>query len=943
MLRICVAMGLLGALALGQAATGSISGTVTDPESKAVVGAAVAVHNTSLGSTRITATDGAGHFTVPLLAPGAYTLEVTATGLRLPRPQAVTLGVGGSVTVNLKLGLTQGGQHVTVSASGAQVEGQTVAPAVDKDAATVANAVAGLTVTYLPNRDRDFTQFGALAAGALATSAGLEVDGQRASATKVEVDGADFDDPLEGGRRGGADGGFFFPQTVVQEFQLVHSGANAAVGDTNGGFMNVATKAGSDRIHGEQFYIFRPAALTGNDAFGHSLSDSQNEIGGSLGGPIKKGRAYYYVGGEQDFVHVPYYTVFQPQAVATPLPPSLAALEGQTVGHDNPTALSLRLDFVLDSHNTLNLEGNYNRVRDSNVDPGSTQVYTTRANGDSLSGQSDWLRLNLTTASGGGLVNQLLAQWAGDRRDLMPNSFAPEMVINGFGTLGGSSLGPHRFISDQRGASDDLAWSWHGQLIHVGGGFANDPGREFQQANLNARYDYNSLADFVANHPRRFQQTFATAPDSLQYAGTVRRANGYAYDRIPLGEKLTLTAGLRWEGQWNPQPPRPNAAIPGTSLVPNDLAQWQPRVGLAWNPAANTVMRLSSGLYDAPTPATIFQRVFTDNGINTLVADSEYDPQLLALAAAGNGLAAAPGSLSTPAALAVGIAPHFRNPRSLQLAASVQQQLNRRLDFTTGYNHNSSWNLQRVLDANLLAPTLAATGMPIFPASRPLPAVGQLLRNDSSAHSTYDGWLTTVNIQGPYRLTLAANYTLSRTRDDASEQGPFGVVSALNPFNLAAEATYANQDVRHSLNISGTDNLPLGFKINPVFIARSGQPYTPIIGFDTQNDGNDLNDRAILGGQVAARNSLRQPAQYDLDLRFVKDITLKGRGHHLDLFLDVFNVANFGNRTFGPDALSFYGTGAAPVFSAGLPLFAPSTSGFGGPRQVQFTARLVGF
>ena len=65
--------------------------------------------------------------------------------------------------------------------------------------------------------------------------------------------------------------------------------------------------------------------------------------------------------------------------------------------------------------------------------------------------------------------------------------------------------------------------------------------------------------------------------------------------------------------------------------IPNDLSQWQPRLGVAWNPASNTVVRLSAGLYDAPTPATYFQRVFTDNGLNTVVADSYYDPQVLSL------------------------------------------------------------------------------------------------------------------------------------------------------------------------------------------------------------------------------------------------------------------------------------------------------------------------
>lgn len=936
-------LSLLAAAAFGQAATGTISGRVMDPQHAMVPGATVTVTNTKLNQTRTAQTDALGRFSVADLAPGSYRVTAETHGLRLPRPQAVTLGVGGSVQVQLVLGLTAAGQQVTVTASAARVEGQTAAPAVDKNSPKVANAVAGLTVTYLPNRDRDFTEFGALAAGAHATSSGLQVVGQRADATQVEVDGESFTDPLEGGRRGGKDGGLFFPQTVVQEFQLVHAGATAEVGDTNGGFLNVATKQGSNGLHGEWFYIGRPAAWTGTDAFGHALSDTQNEFGASMGGDVVKNRVFYYGGFEQDLISIPYWTQFQPQAAAAPaLPAALAAQQSQTVGHDHPLALSLRLDAALDSHNSLNLEGNFNRVRYSQVNPDSTETYATASNGLSLSGQSDWVRANLTSAWGG-LVNQVLAQWAGDRRDFMPVSTAPEVVINGFGTLGGNALGPHRYVSDQRGISEDIAWNWHGQMVHFGGGFDYDPATEFQQANLNGRYDYDSLGDYLAGDVRRFQQTFGAGTGSLLYQATERRANFWINDRVPLGEALTLTAGLRWDGQWNPQPPQPNSAIPGTSLTPNDLRQWQPRLGLAWNPHSSTVVRLSAGLYDAPTPATLFQRVFTDNGLNATIADSDYDPQLLALAAGGNGLAAAPSGLTTPAALAIGIDPGFRNPRSFQTAASFEQQLGKRFTLTTGYNHDSTWDLQQMLDTNLFAPTLDADGMPIFPASRPLAGVGQLLTNESNAHSTYDGWLSTLDFKGPYSLGLTANYTLARARDDASQQSPFGPFTALNPFDLATDAAYSNQDIRSSFNISGTDRLPYGFKVNPIFIVHSGLPYTPVIGFDTQNDGNDLNDRAIINGQVAARNSLRQPGMVDLDIRFVKDVTLPGHGHHLDLFLDVFNITNHANRTFDANALSFYGTAAEPVFGAGLPLFAPSTTGFGAPRQIQFTARMVVF
>ena len=270
------------------------------------------------------------------------------------------------------------------------------------------------------------------------------------------------------------------------------------------------------------------------------------------------------------------------------------------------------------------------------------------------------------------------------------------------------------------------------------------------------------------------------------------------------------------------------------------------------------MVRLSAGLYDAPTPANLFQRVFTYNAINTVVADSYFDPQILPLVTAGGvytPLTAPPTSLIVPGAFVVGISPNFRNPRSFQVAASVRAAAKPEDFASPPATFTQHWDLQQLLNQNLYPPMYDSSGMPVFPALRPDSNVGQLLVNTSSAHSTYDGMLLTANFQLPHRSQLSANYTLARARDDNSNLGPFTLVSALNPFNLAAEAADSNFDVRNSFNLSAITNLPLGFKFNPILIARSGLPYTPIIGFDTQNDANDWNDRAIFNGLVASRTA----------------------------------------------------------------------------------------
>ena len=293
-----------------------------------MAGAQVTIRSADFSSARKVVTNGDGIFSAALLNAGAYTVEVKAPGFVLKEPARVALGVGSSVSLKIQMGVAGTSENVKVTGHGPLVEGNTLPPAVNKETPEVSNTIAGLTVTYLPNRDRDFTEFSQLAAGVQQAPDyyGLIFAGQRPIDFSAAIDGFDFTDPLNGGQRGGQDGSLFFPQTVVREFQIVHAGATAEVGGTNAGFVNVVTKEGSNKYHGEAFYIGRPS-WTATDAFGHTVNNAQNEFGGSLGGPMKKNRAYFYVGAEQDFVNVPFWTQFEPQAPGAIIPASLSSLQ----------------------------------------------------------------------------------------------------------------------------------------------------------------------------------------------------------------------------------------------------------------------------------------------------------------------------------------------------------------------------------------------------------------------------------------------------------------------------------------------------------------------------------------------------------------------------------------------------------------------------------------
>jgi hypothetical protein len=934
-------------LLLAQSNTGSIYGRAADQQGLRMSGAAITVRSSDLSSARTVSTDSSGNFTVTGLVPGAYVVEAHGRGLVLRPPMHLTIRLGSSTQLMLKLAPQRVHQDAIVTAARVTSEGNTVAPPVDRTEPSISKFLAGTVVTYLPNRDRDVAQFEQLSANAHedADSTGVVVDGQRSTGLLVQVDGVDFNIPLFGGIAGPEVRSFFLPQTVIREFEIVSSGASADIGQTNAGYINAATKEGSNKFHGEGFYTLRPSALTSTDAFGDSLNNFQSTYGGSFGAPIRKGRAFFYTGFEQDFLHAPRFALFEPQAATVSIPAALAQMSGQIVEKSNPLAYSARIDQIVNATNTLNIELAFNRIRASDLGDGLTRDIAAQANSASLGGQSAIAKVGLTTVLSARTVNQAFAAWFSDHIAVTPNAVTPELFINGFGILGGSALGPHRFTSQQFELSDDISIARGASNFDVGASAVLDPAYEDREQNQNGRFDYDSLADYLAGTPRRFQQTFPVG--NTRYKGTVRELSVYGDGHLELGHSLSLAAGLRWTAQWNPQPPAPDSAIPQTAHIPSDLMQWQPRLGLAWNPGSRTDVRLSAGLYDAPTPATLFHRIFADGGRHTIVADSYFDPEILSLTDASarspHALSAAPSGLSTPAALVVGIDSHLRNPRSLQIAGTVDEIVSPRLTLRVGLLHQDTWRLQRELDDNLNPPVIDPAGLPIFPATRPISGVGRLLIYRSSAHSSYSAINFSVLSQISRRSEFTLNYTLSQTHDDDSNIGPYGIVSAINPFDLKTERGYSALDVRQILNVSAILNLPLGFKCNPLLLLHSAPPYTAIIGYDTQNDANDFNDRAIVNGHVTPRNIFRQLAFFNEDLRIVKDITLKGEGHHLDLFMDVFNIANHSNRSFGPEQVSFYGTPAMPVPSAGHALFAPDVTRIGGPREIQFTARLVAF
>jgi len=973
---VCVALLIIvststhEASAQSESGSAAIEGAVHDPNGAAVAGAVISVRNAETGLVR-SATSGAnGDYNVPVLPVGRYTVKVEAKGFGPAERTEVALQVGQATTVDFNLNPATLNEEVTVTPD---------PEVLDREENATSSTITNRSVQDLPARGRNFSEYVLLTPAVMQESdrQGLVIAGQRSINSNVSVDGADFNDSLQGNQRGGNEAVFFFPQTAIREFQVVRSGATAEIGRTNAGFVNAVTKSGTNDFHGEAFFFNRNRALTSPDAFGNKLNNKQNQFGGSIGGPIKQDRAFFFFGIEQNFLQIPFVVKFLPPPSGIAVPANLQALQGEQHTTNNPTALFGRVDLNLSKRNTLNLQYTYSRLRGQNFnfDNNTTIVSAAAENNYERISSSNGFKGALVSIINPNVVNEARGQIATDNRLEDPNTHGPQITIADFGTLGGDTARPRLFEARRIEFADNV--TVNSGAHHLRFGFDTNINRASQQreSNTQARWDFETrvnggalvadgLQNYLAVRPRRYRQTFpVNGTEDLIYHGTQKELAFFANDRFALGRTVTLTAGLRWEGQWNPVPPKPNPAIPETALIPNDLKMWQPRLGLAWDVSgkSKTVVRLSAGLYDARTPANLFQRVFTDNGLTTVQIDisepaacrNSTDPNRAGCLLRGpNAVITFPNvftSAPTNAALIAkprvfGFDPTFRNPRSFQAAGTIEHELRSDVVLTIGYIHNSTWALQRRRDRNLFPPTINAQGTPIFPTTRPNPNIGWFSVNESTAHSTYDGMTLTVNKRLARRYQLTANYTLSRARDDDSNERNFSREVELNPFDVSIENTFSKQDMRHTLSLSGLVDLRHGFTISGIVLTHSGIPFTPVIGSDQQNDTNDDNDRAIINGHVADRNMFRQPYFFDLDLRLLKAFHF-GETRRLDLSLEAFNVTRNGNKGFGNDAISVYGVplanGAPSVSTAGLPLFAPSSARFGGPRQLQLGARFV--
>ncbi|MGH9327285.1 MAG: TonB-dependent receptor domain-containing protein [Terriglobia bacterium] len=283
-------------LALGQYTTASLGGTVTDASGAVIPGCKVTAKNTGTGLTRSAMAGANGAYLFPALPVGEYTLTVEKPGFTTYVQRGITLTVNQAATVTIKLQLGVVAQQVTVQANTSLVTTRS---------ATVGQLVNQRSIVDLPLNGREVQQLVFLGAGTTNVTGhycgvGCEggiipgeqyamVNGTMSNSVNYELDGTDNTDHY-------INTNLPFPNPdAVQEFNVQTDNMSAAYGNAVGGVVNVLTKSGTNQAHGDAFEFVRNGALNARNFFAPTEDAlKRNQFGGSIGGPIKKDKLFFF-------------------------------------------------------------------------------------------------------------------------------------------------------------------------------------------------------------------------------------------------------------------------------------------------------------------------------------------------------------------------------------------------------------------------------------------------------------------------------------------------------------------------------------------------------------------------------------------------------------------------------------------------------------------------
>ncbi len=941
-----------------QAATGSIAGRVTDAERTVLPGVRVTL--AAGQGTRTVVTGADGRFAAYYLTPGRYDLHAELAGYQLYSRHGLELQVGQQLDLDLTM---------TAGTFADQVEVAAATPLVDYSTAGNGSVLDSSLIAALP-LGRRFSDALYLASGVTGGGASGAANPSIAGASGLEnlyyVDGVSINDPRYGGLGVFAsDYGSFgsgVSNEFVSEIQVRTAGAEAEYGQSTGGVVNVVTKSGSNRWAGALFGYATPRSLAATRRSIRLVNSGTNttsvqrwEVGFSLGGPLARDRAFLFV-------------AFNPQWETTTFlaPDGFPLRSLGAVGRDRrvlPYAAKLTASLSESQRLDVSAFG----------DPGT----------GTLGPQSAAVMTNTTTAAfsavGFGSSNQAV-RYQGVLRE---------------GWLLEGLVGRYRGSYDERPSVD--AWLVTDQTTRPakvsGGRGSYDPGSE----GVNLSYQLKSThlwgghevkwgaaldTDWYDNFSA-YTGPAVTLPDGKQTSGGVQlsivsdpalgkvyrvtrarigdvRATDARYlaafvqDRVPIGRRLTLSAGVRFEDQ--------HLSGDRSSLALND--NWAPRFGVVYDPTGRGAVKLSAtaGVYYAKTPNSLAVTSLTSS-LRVLRADY-YDPGLTQPipdgVLAGGATAHLLYSGSTPVQALPGTGPSYLREGTLGVEVQAAPELGLGL-------HYQYRDMQAAIeDVGQAAYVLFFDGSQntvnyVFanPGAGYPATVGGVGAHEAPIHR-YDAFELSVDRRLADRWSLRGSYRWSRlvgtyegyVSNDTNQASPglsaFFDFPSDDPsyaqigvprYGFRGDVRYNGRlgegplptDRTHDLKLYATYALAGSVNLGAGLAVRSGIPLTPRAADPVTNRAGVIGE-APRGAGIATEDGFRTrtPGEWSLDLH--SDLPVAVGSTRVVLAIDVFNL-------FDAQAVTAYDQNTQRAFKVADPDFGKRTS-YQEPRTVRLGVRL---
>jgi hypothetical protein len=803
-----------------QSASGSLHGQVNDPSGAAIPNAGVVLTPAAAGSTPIKMqANGQGQYEFKALPPGQYTLNVIAPGFSVYENDNVMISAGPAQLLNVAMAIEVTEQKIQVSDT---------APTVDVNPANNAGAItiSGKELEALPDDpDELLTDLQALAGPSAGPNGGqLYIDGFTA--------------------------GQLPPKESIREIRINQNPFSSEYDKLGYGRIEVFTKPGSDKFHGQFLVNGNDSAFNSPNPFaGPEPGYDSTQFSGSVSGPINKKASFFFDAQRRNINDL--------QAVnAITLDPTTLAETPFIQAVPFPrhrTNLTPRVDYALGKNNTLTVRYQYYRDSESNEGIGQFNLPTQGYNSDST---EHTLQISDTQIIGAKIVNETRFQYLRELDNQLALTTQPTLTVLGSFNGGGNNQGNIVDHQDHYELQNYTSIVRGNHTIKFGARLRGIRDANSQTSGFNGEFTFSSLLSPTGGNP--CVPTAGQAPCPISYASAIQNPGNLT---TPIATQLTYTtgtpalvvgnfdAGLYYQDDWKV---RPNITLSyglryETQTGIQDHADWAPRLGFAWGVGGKSappkfVLRGGFGIfYDRFQEAQILQADRLD-GIHQkqFVVDNPVCPSL-------TDFSACTGAAIPVTPTIYQISPRLHAPYTLQSAISVERQLTKVATLNVTYLNSRGFDQLLTVNANAPFP-----GTPCSPTC-PTPSEN-LYRYVSEAVFRQNQLIANTNVRAGSKVQVFGYYVLNYADSDTSGVSSF----PSNSYHISGDYGRASFDIRNRLFFGGSFALPYSVRLSPFMIASSGSPFN----LTTTNDLNDdsiFNDRPGFVSSASCPTTVNTP------------------------------------------------------------------------------------